>query len=307
MQYQIRSDNFNYRKISILEHLEINGTITGDISDKIIHFQGDAHHEWGDLIFSNSTHNLNLKKIESDYILYLNDLSKLKKYTKQGLEGNMTIEGHLKKEKDLLITGKTKDLEGVVEFELKEKEIQMNMQGVSAQKVMAMLRYPQIFKAFMIGDLTYNLKEKKGHIQSQLQEVQLLPNTLTNIVKKLNGFDISQEKFNQSQFKANIHAQNIIFEFYAKNDSTNLAISEAYLNNKQKTINARYNIAINGKDIGGMIDGSIHNPDVTIDSSQYIRAKVNKVIDQNSETLKNIGIGEKEQKQVKEFFDSLFK
>ena len=307
MQYHLLSDNFKYKKISIKEHLDITGRIEGELSDKILHFQGNAHNELGDLDFEKSTYNLKEKILESDYLLYLNDLSKLKRYTKQNLEGNISIQGHLKKDNVLIVQGKTNDLDGLLEFKLKENKLFMKMQKVSAQKIMAMLHYPQIFKAFIIGDLTYNIKEKKGQIQSQLDSVQLLPNTLTNIIKKLNGFDISQENFTNSQFNAKIHEQNIIFEFYAKNNNTNLTISEAYLNNKQKTINARYNIAINGKDVGGMIDGSIHNPDVTIDSSQYIRAKVTDVINKNSETLKNIGIGEEEQKKVKDFFDSLFK
>ena len=126
------------------------------------------------------------------------------------------------------------------------------------------------------------------------------------MVKSFNGFDISKEKFDKSQFNATIHEQNIVFEFNAQNKTTHIELTKAYLNQAQKTINARYNIKIQGKDIGGMIDGSIHDPDISIDSSQYMREKVNSVIDKNSETLKNIGIGEEEQKQVKDFFNSLF-
>jgi hypothetical protein len=260
----------------------------------------------GDLNFEESSYHLKNKTLESDYLLYLNDLSKLKKYTKQQLEGNITVNGHIKKEKNLLITGEIKDLDGLMTFTLKEKDLKINMDNLSAQKVMAMLRYPPIFKASMVGEVNYNLKKREGEITSQLNEVQLLPNNLTNIVKKFNGFDISKEKFDESQFNATIHSENIVFEFNAKNKTTNISLSKAYLNQNKKTINAQYNVAINGKDIGGRIEGSIYDPDISVNSSQYMREKVNSVIDKNSETLKNIGIGEKEQKQVKDFFNSLF-
>jgi len=306
MKYHLVSDNFKYKKVSIEEHLDINGTIVGDISDKTLHFKGDAHSEMGDLNFEESSYHLKNKTLESDYLLYLNDLSKLKKYTKQQLEGNITVNGHIKKEKNLLITGEIKDLDGLMTFTLKEKDLKINMDNLSAQKVMAMLRYPPIFKASMVGEVNYNLKKREGEITSQLNEVQLLPNNLTNIVKKFNGFDISKEKFDESQFNATIHSENIVFEFNAKNKTTNISLSKAYLNQNKKTINAQYNVAINGKDIGGRIEGSIYDPDISVNSSQYMREKVNSVIDKNSETLKNIGIGEKEQKQVKDFFNSLF-
>ena len=306
MKYHLLSDNFKYKKTSIEEHLDINGTVKGEISDSILHFKGDAHNKLGDLNFEKSFYNLKEKILEMDYVLYLHDLSKLKKYTKQNLEGNISIKGHLTKDKKLLVTGETKDLGGSMTFTLKEKNMKVNMKNISAQQVMGMLRYPQIFKASIIGDVNYDLKTKKGIIQSQLIGVQLLPNNLTNIIKKFNGFDISKEKFDKSQFNANIHDKNIIFEFNAQNKTTHIDISKGYLNQSKHTINARYKIAINGRDIGGMIDGNIHDPDISIDSSQYMRKKVNSVIDEHSDTLKTIGIGEKEQKQVKDFFNSLF-
>jgi len=307
LQYHLISSNFHYKKISYQEYLEINGTIIGDLSGEILNFKGTALNKLGNLDFEKGTYNLKNKALNSDYILYLYDLEKLKKFTKQRLKGFLTIEGKIKKEKELLVTGEIKDFDGLISFTLKEKKLQMHMENVSAQKIMAMMRYPQIFQASVVGDLNYNIKQKNGTIKSQLTKVQLLPNNLTNLIKNLNGFDISKERFDESQFNANIYQKNIHFDFNANNKTTKITIYQAKLNQMKKTIDAKYNISINNKDIGGTIKGDIHRPDINIDSSQYIRQKLNRVIDEHSNTLKEIGIGEKEQKKVKDFFDSFFK
>lgn len=309
----MKSFNVNYHLMApkgyenIKEAIDINGTIIGNIENETIHFKGNAEDKLGNIDFEDATYHLKNHHLTTDYLLTIDELAKLKPYVKQRLKGNMIIKGKIIKKQNIVVTGRSKNLEGVLDFILEENLLVINMNDISAQKLMQMLVYPQVFKSKVTGNIKYDLKERKGSINSQLKEAQLLPNDLTKLIKKFNGVDLAKERFNESKFNAKIAQEHIAFEFHAKSKTTTIILSDAHLNTKGNTIKANYNVAIENKDVGGKIKGDINNPKISVDSSKYIQRELNSVIDKNSDTLKKIGIGKKEQDKVKSFLHNMFK
>ena len=122
-------------------------------------------------------------------------------------------------------------------------------------------------------------------------------------VKELIGIDISQkmvEKFNEKAKKFNLNA---------KSKTTTLSLKDATMNKKTEKIDTKYTIKIGEQDISGEIKGSINNPKVTIDSSKFIEHKILNGISKyiKNGSLEDFGIGEKEQKAIKDTFFELFK
>jgi hypothetical protein len=241
------------------------------------------------------------------YDINISDLSKLQSLTKQKLYGSMLLRGEVKQDPiESTITGITNDLDGELKFQLNKGHLTLQMDKLSVEKIMTLLHYPSIFKASVIGEGEYNLTEKRGVLVSTLLDAQLLPNDFIQLVKNFNGLDLSKEKFKESNLTATIENEHIDFDFIAKNSTTLINVSPASIETKKNHIDAHYNIEVENKDVGGRIKGSLNDPQITIDSSKFIQREVNKVIDKHSEQLKDLGIGEKEQKKVKEFFNNLF-
>ena len=306
MHYHLVSDNFHYKKIAIEEHIEINGTLKGHLFNRQLEFEGDAENLLGKIYFDEGVYQLGNRELSLNYRAIFDDLSKLQPYTKERFIGVLRVEGQLQKDENLTVTGTTYDLDGTLNFTLQDKNLKLEMEQLSLIKVMRMLEYPQLFRASIVGELNYNLKEKGGSVKTTLEDAQLLPNDFTILIKEFNGFDLSKEKFDESRLTAIITKDDINFQFHAQNRKTKLSLLPAHLKRGLNHIDAHYRIEIENRDIGGTIKGDIENPSINIDSSNYLRKEVNEVIKKHSETLKNIGIGEREQERVKEFFDSLF-
>ena len=282
LNYKLALKDFKYKDIELKEPVNAVGHAVGSYS-------------------------VSKEELEMAYDINISDLSKLQPITKQKLYGSMFLRGQVKQEgNETTVTGKTEELDGELEFQLKNNHFTMQMDRLSVEKIMAMLHYPSVFKASVIGEGEYNLVEKKGVLTSTLLDAQLLPNDFIELVKNFNGLDLTKEKFKESNLSATIKKEHIDFNFIAKNSKTLINVSPASIEMNKNLIDAHYTIEVKDKDVGGKIVGNISDPEISIDSSKFIQREVNKAIEKHSDQLKELGIGKEEQKKVKEFFNNLF-
>jgi len=278
LKYRVSLKEFKYKNIELKEQVDATGHAVG-------------------------SYNISDKALQMAYDVNISDLSKLQPITKQKLYGSMFLKGQIDKER---VTGETKELDGQLNFQLDDGHFTMQMDRLSMEKVMNMLHYPSVFKASIIGEGEYKLKEERGVFVSTLVDAQLLPNDFIELVKNFNGLDLSKETFKESNLTATIEKKLINIEFLAQNDHTTIELSPARIKSDTEQIDAHYNIVVGKKDFGGKIKGNISSPDISIDSSNYIQKEVNSVIDKHSKDLEKLGIDEEDQKKVKDFFKILF-
>ena len=282
LNYRVALKEFKYKNIELKEPVDAYGHAVGNYS-------------------------VSDKELRMAYDVNISDLSKLQPITKQKLYGSMLLKGEVNQEAgETTITGKTNELDGELNFQLNGDKFNMQMDRLSIEKVMNMLHYPSVFKASIIGEGEYNLKEERGVFVSTLVDAQLLPNDFIELVKNFNGLDLSKETFKESNLTATIEEARIDFDFIAKNSKTLIKVSPAFIDSNKNYIDAHYTIEVKNKDVGGKIEGLLSDPQVSIDSSKFIQREVNNAIDKHSDKLKELGIGEEEQKKVKEFFNNLF-
>ena len=298
-------------KIDIPSHTELNGTIDAELNENTVSAKGSFQSDLAHLDFKQANYNLKSKTIQSDYQLKIADLSKLKPINNRKLRGSMEVEGTILKDKNLTITGKSKDLEGELSFTLIDKKLHVIISNISVAKLIYTINYPQIFRGEMVGELNYHLSQKKGLFSSKLHNAQLLPNQLTTLIKRIQGPDLTKERYNETTLNAKINREFINFDFQAKSKTTTLKLHPALINRDNYNIDANYTLDIEDKDIGGTIKGKIDNPKISIDSSKFVEReiidKVKEYIHIDDSTLKDLGIGEKEQEAVKELFRGFFK
>ena len=227
------------------------------------------------------------------------------------IDGDM--EYHNKK---LIIDGNSSSLGGEINFTLIDNNLKAELKDVSVTKLMTMLNYYKIFKGRLFGDINYNIKDKIGDINTQLKQAQLLPNKFTEIVKMVRGINLAKERYNDSRFVAKINRQNIDFDFHAKSKTTDILLHKAHLNQNRKTIDAKYTLVIDNRDISGTIKGDIHNPNITIDASKFIKKEISNTMERFgigedekkmlNETMEDIGIGKEEKDMIKGIFKGFF-
>lgn len=293
----------------------LNGRLYSTLMNNILTSKGYIETNSTHIDFKTFKYYVKTKRFQSDYHLKVADLKEIKALTHKDLRGAIEVNGNIIKDKELQIDGFSHDLDGEVNFTLIDKKLNTIFTDISVQKVMSMMNYPQIFKATLVGKLTYNLENREGVFGSKLNQAQLLPNQLTRLIKEIQGADLTKERYNQTIFNAKFNQNTIGFDFYAKSKTTELKLYPATINEKKHTINAYYTIQIEDKDVEGEIKGKIENPKITIESSKFIQKKIvdtikeyidiDMDIDLNEDTLKKIGIGEKEKKVVKELFKDL--
>jgi hypothetical protein len=282
LNYKLALKDFKYKNIELKELVEATGHAVGNYS-------------------------VSEKELRMAYDINVSDLTKLQPITKQKLYGSMLLRGEVNQVgSETTITGKTEELDGELNFQVNNGHFTMQMKELSVEKVMAMLHYPSVFKASVNGEGEYNLTQERGLLTSTLVDAQLLPNDFTELVKNFNGLDLSKETFKESNLTATIKKEHIDFDFVAKNSKTFINVSPAFIDSKKNYIDAHYTIEVENKDVGGKIKGDISSPHISIDSSKFIQREVNRAIDKHSDKLKDLGLGEKEQKKVKEFLNNLF-
>ena len=296
-------------KIELPKNTTVIANINSTIQTNLVKFNADINSNLLTLKLNNAHYNLKEKELVANYNLLVPKLSKFNRLVGKNLQGKMSVNGEIKADKKLYLRGKTTSFDGIIDFTLQDKQLTSTIKEVSVQKIMHTLSYPQIFKAYIIGNFDYNLATEQGNLHSKLNKAQLLPNSLTDLVKQIRGIDLTKERYSETLFNAKLNKALINFNFNTKSRTVNLAIPSGKINKTTNTINAKYKLTIEDKDIEGKIKGSISKPKVTIDGSKFIKERIlDRVKDEiGTKRLEELGIGKKETEAIKNILDNLFK
>lgn len=288
--------------IDFQEALPFSFNTKGDISEGEIKLLYIFDSKIFQYTSSDVTYNLNNNQLTSTYILNVPKLSELSPIVGKKIQGKLALTGTVNYDKKLLITGQTKDLGGEINFKLLSEKLNANINNVSVEKLMYVLNYPQTFKAFIVGQLKYNLITKQGIFTSNLNKAQLLSNELTVLIQQLRGVDLTKERYSETKFNAILNNNLIDIHFKAKSKKVVLEIPSGRIDKATNTINANYNINIENKDIRGRIKGNISKPSITMDSSEFLKDRVISVIQDNipEETIKDLGLDQIEPNAIKD-------
>ena len=310
--YQLQTIHPNFKKkfnLDFGKSIALQLNTKGEIKSNVLNLKTTIDSKLFHLQSSDMEYHLKASTLLATYMLHLPKLSKLNSVTKRKLQGELDIHGKILLDKELKITGETNNLEGAVAFELTGDNLHSTIEKVSVKKLMHLLDYPQIFNASLVGKFDYNLATHQGSFTSTLNKAQLLANNLTNLVKQIRGIDLTKERYTKTDFNARLHKELINFNFNAKSRTVHLAIKNGKIDKLANTIDAKYKLNIQNRDIRGEIKGDVSKPNVTVDGSQFIQeALINTVKEKiGIESLEDLGIGKKETDAIKTIFRDLFR
>jgi hypothetical protein len=221
-----------------------------------------------------SKYDINKNIFTSSYIINIPNLDKLYFATHKHLRGTIKINGNIKKDKNLLVTGNSKTLGGVVNYKLLNDDFNLNAKNLYVVKLMDMLMYPQVFDSTANINLKYNLLNKKGVLNATLLDGHFLPNKLSFLINSLAHFDLTKEIYKNTTVHSIINDKQLITDLDMKSRLTHISSKKAFIDLEKEYIDAKLLLEIMKRPIYVKLKGKLTSPHITIDAKEFLKSKV---------------------------------
>lgn len=255
------------------------------------------------IVLSTNIANLNSEKaifdfkeniFNSDYLLNIPSLVELKDFTKTKLRGKMDIKGQLSnKENLLLVSGKSDILGGVLDFELKNDDLNAKLNNVSIKELSYMMFNPEIFDSKGSFNLDYNSLAKKGEITGSLLNGHFLENDFSILVNQLAKFDLTKEIYETVDIKSQINQNQLVSTLSMKSQNTQIDIKDSLLDFEQNTIDAKVDTKVKKSNFSVFLNGDISKPKISLDTKEILKNELDKKLEKiddkkTKELIKNL-------------------
>ena len=255
------------------------------------------------IVLSTNIANLNYEKaifdikeniFNSDYLLNIPSLVELKDFTKTKLRGKMDIKGQLSnKENLLLVSGKSDILRGVLDFELKNDDLNAKLNNVGIKELSYMMFNPEIFDSKGSFNLDYNSLTKKGEITGSLLNGHFLENDFSILVNQLAKFDLTKEIYETVDIKSQINQNQLVSTLSMKSQNTQIDIKDSLLDFEQNTIGAKVDTKVKKSNFSVFLNGNISKPKISLDTKEILKNELDKKLEKiddkkTKELIKNL-------------------
>jgi hypothetical protein len=264
----------------------------------------------GNLTSQNSVYDFSNNSFDSDYLLNIPALEKLKNVIKVNLRGNIDINGNISNKNDsLLLNGKSNILGGNFDFNLIDNKLNANLKEVNIQELLYMLDYPKIFDSKGNFLLNYDLLVKKGEVTGKLVNGHFLANDFSILLNNLAKFDLTKELYETFDINSQINDRVLTSDLTMKSPNTQIDIKDSILDLEHKQIDAKINTTIKDKTFAIGVKGETSSPKISFDSKELLKEELNKQLekkkDKIEEKLNKVLGGKIESEKAKELIDNL--
>ena len=264
------------------EDLKYSFHATDTIEKELHSIKADFNSDILNLKLKESKFNANTQSLQGLYSLHVEDLNNLYMFTQRAMKGVLQVDGNYSYANGaVLVDGKTGFLDANSTFNLEDNVFHVRSDDLSIVKVTDMLYYPQVFDSFATLEADYNLTNKVGLVNVNALNGKLMKSELTDIVQAVSGFDLSSEIFKDSLFRGKIADKKVDFSLLMNGLESYFKIPTGYVNLDSNEIKSDFDVKIKKKDFQGSINGSLDKPEVKLNSSEYLKQKLNKAIDKN--------------------------
>ena len=240
----------------------------------------------GNLTTKNSIYNLKENAFNSDYLLNIPQLDKLKDVVKMSLKGKLDISGELyNKENSMLLNGKSDTLGGTFDFDFKNDKLNANLKNIDIQELTSMLDYSKIFDSKANFNLDYDLLTKKGNLLGKLTNGHLLENNFVTLVNQLVKVELTKEVYETFDINTKINDRILTSDLIMKSQNTQLNIKDSLLDLEKNLIDAKINTTIKDKTLDINLKGETSSPQISIDAKDLLKEQINKKIEKKKDKI----------------------
>lgn len=240
----------------------------------------------GNLTTKNSIYNLKENAFNSDYLLNIPQLDKLKDVVKMSLKGKLDISGELyNKENSMLLNGKSDTLGGTFDFDFKNDKLNANLKNIDIQELSSMLDYSKIFDSKANFNLDYDLLTKKGNLLGKLTNGHLLENNFVTLVNQLVKVELTKEVYETFDINTKINDRILTSDLIMKSQNTQFNIKDSILDLEKNLIDAKINTTIKDKTLDINLKGETSSPQISLDAKDLLKEQINKKIEKKKDKI----------------------
>jgi hypothetical protein len=256
--------------------LKINTNIT--MKDKKVFFNTHAKLISSDINISDGFYDIDTNTSKAFYTFSTKDLSTLAPIIGKYL-GTFYSRGSLDYQDTLQIRGLTNSFGGMVDFLYKNNMLYVDLENVSLTRFMQLFPYPQMLQAQVNGNINYDYTKKQLLIRTDLNNTKFLSSVVVDTIFNKSGINLLKEVFTQSTLFA-IYQYNILAgDLILKNRKSHFYVKNTQLNTKKDTVNAHFDLRMQGQEFSGKVYGSLQNPKVNLNLEKLIRYQMDKQLD----------------------------
>ncbi len=232
--------------------------------------------------------------LESDYIIEIPDLNKLRFVTHRPMKGAITVTGDVQTSPgNLLVTAHSDLLNGAFDAKLADNTLHATLKNIQTVALTDMLLYPHIFDSKANVTLDYRLLTQKGELNALLLNGQILPNRMSFLLQQMANFDITKEIYKKTTLKTKIEGKKLLSDLHMKSRLTDLSATNALVNLENNTIDAVLNVIIKKLTIPVSFKGALDKPKISIDARDLAKARAKKELEKRLPAqLKNSPAGD---------------
>ncbi|MBC8238181.1 MAG: hypothetical protein H8E76_08110 [Helicobacteraceae bacterium] len=257
-----------------------NTTLNGDMTETKLNLKSTLL----SLDIEKAKYDLEKKSIVSDFTSTVSDLDNLFFITERHLKGAITLNGEIKKDKDLDLKVHSKVADGTLDAKMFNDDLHVDLKSIQTLKALEMLIYPVVFASSLNGVLDYNTKEKKGKFKGDLVDGKFTPNAMLSLVKQYGKVDLYKESF-KGDVSADVNKEKLLASLSLASNSSSIKTKEAKLDSKAKTVDATIEITANKHPISVSLKGNTSNPAVSVDAGDILKNEVQKAVGEKLDGL----------------------
>lgn len=225
--------------------------------------------------------------LNSDYLLNIESLDKLKDIIKINLIGKMDISGEiLSKNGSLEVNGKSNALGGNFDFNSKNEKLNANLKNIEVQELLNMLNYSKFFDGKANVSFDYDSLVKKGDFNAKISNGHFVENSFTTLYNQLTKEDLSKEIFETFDINSKIEDRILTSNLNMKSSNSHVTIENAILDLEKNFVDAKINTKVKDNNFHITLNGETSNPKISADIKDLIKEKIIKQLDKKKSKTK---------------------
>jgi hypothetical protein len=167
----------------------------------------------------------------------------------------------------------------MVDYLYKKDMLYIDLEKVSLKRFMGLFPYPYILDAQVNGSINYDYKQEKLLVKTDLNNTKFLHSTLVETVFQKSGVNMLKEVFPHSTLRASYQNDIIQGDIILHNKQSHVYFTHVKVDEKRNTINANFDLKMQGQAFSGKVYGPLKHPKVNLDMQKLIRYQMDKQLD----------------------------
>jgi hypothetical protein len=265
--------------LQLPDDLMLSANLEIELEDAEHHFKGKVDSTLGEIHFINGRYIEASRELNTEYLLSIDELSKVQFITKKKFIGPFKASGEIAYHDGVRFDGLSHSLDGEINYYYEKEDLEASFKDVSLWKLFKTMHYPPIMIGDISGKVEYDLKEDIALLNLRSHQLRFRDSAMTRKIFATSGVNFADELFTHAIFTSSIEDGIVSYDFRAENRASYLSLNDAKMDATENTISANFSLKMQGEELSGNIYGSLKSPKVDVDIGKYVEFKATKEID----------------------------